>query len=69
LTERAEAAGIETLALSPQMGDFNEDLHAFGPGALRATLRIQLAPQDVVRFMRSAASSATQSRSTRLRTP
>jgi hypothetical protein len=51
------------------MGDFNEDLHAFGPGALRATLRIQLAPQDVVRFMRSAASSATQSRSTRLRTP
>jgi hypothetical protein len=69
LTERAEAAGIETLALSPRMGDFNEDLHAFGPGALRATLRIQLAPQDVVRFMRSAASSATQSRSARLITP
>jgi hypothetical protein len=52
LTERAEAAGIEALALSPQMGDFNEDLHAFGLGALRAALRIQLAPQDVVRFMR-----------------
>ena len=30
LTERAEAAGIEALALSPQTGDFNEDLHAFG---------------------------------------
>jgi hypothetical protein len=28
------------------MGDFNEDLHAFGLGALRAALRIQLAPQD-----------------------
>jgi hypothetical protein len=54
LTERAEAAGIEALALSPRMGDFNEDLRAFGLAALRAALRIQLAPQDVVRFMRRA---------------
>ena len=46
LTERAEAAGIEALALSPRMGDFNEDLRAFGLDALRAALRIQLAPQD-----------------------
>jgi hypothetical protein len=52
LTERAEAAGIEALALSPRMGDFNEDLRAFGLGALRAALRIQLAPQDVVQFIR-----------------
>ena len=51
LTERADAAGIEALALSPRMGDFNEDLRAFGLGALRAALRIQLAPQDVVRLM------------------
>ena len=55
LTERAEAAGIEALALSPRMGDFNEDLNAFGLRALRAALRIQLAPQDVVRFMRQGA--------------
>ena len=52
LTERAEAAGIEALALSPQMGDFNEDLRAFGLGALRAALRIQLAPQDGCFFYR-----------------
>jgi hypothetical protein len=51
LTERVEAAGIEALALSPRTGDFNEDLRAFGLAALRAALRIQLAPQDVARFM------------------
>jgi hypothetical protein len=52
LTERAEAAGIEALSLSPRMGDFNEDLRAFGLPALRRTLRIQLTPQDVVSFTR-----------------
>lgn len=46
LTERTKAAGIEALALSPQTDDFNEDLRAFGLGALRAALRTQLAPQD-----------------------
>jgi hypothetical protein len=51
LTERAEADGVETLRLSPRLGDFNEDLGAFGVDELRAALRIQLAPQDVVRFM------------------
>jgi hypothetical protein len=51
LTKRAEAAGIEALALSPRTGDFNQDLHACGLGTLRAALRIQLMPQDVVRFM------------------
>jgi Toprim domain len=33
LTKRAAAAGIEALALSPRLGDFNEDLQAFGLGA------------------------------------
>jgi hypothetical protein len=55
LTERAKAAGIEALALSLRMGDFNEDLRAFGLAALRAALRIQLAPQDLVRFIRRTA--------------
>jgi len=50
LTEGAEAAGIEALALSPRTGDFNEDPGGFGLGALRAALRIQLVPQDVVQF-------------------
>jgi hypothetical protein len=50
LTERAEAVGVETLTLSPRLGDFNEDLRTLGD-ELRAALRIQLAPQDVIRFM------------------
>jgi phage/plasmid primase-like uncharacterized protein len=54
LTERAVAAGIEALALSPRLRDFNEDLQAFGPGTLRAALRIQLAPGDAVRFIPEA---------------
>jgi Toprim domain len=52
LTERANAEGVEALALSPRMSDFNEDLRAFGLGALRPAPRIQLAAKDVVRFMR-----------------
>jgi hypothetical protein len=55
LAERAEAAGIKALRLSPRLGDFNEDLRAFGVNGLRAALRIQLAPQDVVRFVLWAA--------------
>src|SRR5271156_6860670 len=30
LTERADAAGIEAIAWSPRLGDFNEDLRTFG---------------------------------------
>lgn len=51
LTERAEAVGIEAVTLSPTLGDFNEDLRHLGIDALRAALRVQLAPQDVARFM------------------
>jgi hypothetical protein len=58
LTERAGAAGIEVLALSPQMADFNEDLRAFGLRALREALRIQLAPQDGSFFAGGCAASA-----------
>ncbi|UPK07002.1 toprim domain-containing protein [Bradyrhizobium sp. 170] len=51
LTQRAEAAGIEAITLSPRLGDFNEDLHIFGLDALRAALRMQLVPEDVFRFL------------------
>ncbi|RUW81926.1 MULTISPECIES: toprim domain-containing protein [unclassified Mesorhizobium] len=51
LMERASSAGIEAIVLTPQLGDFNEDLRLLGPDALRATLRVQMAPQDVTRFM------------------
>jgi hypothetical protein len=51
LSNRAQAAGIEAIPLSPRLGDFNEDLHIFGLDALRAALRLQLAPEDVSRFL------------------
>jgi hypothetical protein len=51
LTERAQKAGIEALTLSPRLGDFNEDLCRLGAGDLRTALRVQLAPEDVARFM------------------
>ncbi|MDA9545313.1 DNA primase [Bradyrhizobium sp. CCBAU 45321] len=51
LTQRAEAVGIEAIALSPRVGDFNDDLHLLGLDALRAALRPQLVPEDVLRFL------------------
>jgi hypothetical protein len=55
LTRRANAAGIDAVALTPVLGDFNEDLMALGLAALRASVRVQLAPEDVVGFMSLAA--------------
>ena len=54
LVGRAQAAGIEAIILSPQLGDFNEDLRTFGVDAMRAALRVQIAPADVARFMDSS---------------
>ena len=51
LVERANAAGIEAIVISPQLGDFNEDLRTLGIDALRSQTRMQIGPQDVVRFM------------------
>ncbi|MGV1833029.1 DUF7146 domain-containing protein [Agrobacterium vitis] len=51
LIERASAVGIELIALSPVLEDFNEDLRTFGREAVIAQIRVQLAPQDVARFL------------------
>jgi Toprim domain len=59
LTERAQTAGIEAIKLSPTLGDFNEDLRHLGVDDLRAALRVQLAPDDVPRFMRSMTDAGT----------
>ena len=53
LVARADALGIEALPLSPLLGDLNEDLRLRGIDAFRASIRVQLAPQDVARFMES----------------
>jgi hypothetical protein len=52
LIDRTRVAGIEAMVLSPQCGDFNEDLQNFDFNALREALRIQLDPEDVARFSR-----------------
>lgn len=55
LIDRAAASGIEAIVLSPALGDFNEDLRGLGLGALRAAVRVQMAPQDVARFVELSA--------------
>lgn len=51
LAQRAQAAGIDAIILSPRLSDFNDDLRYLGIRAMRAALRVQLAPEDVERFM------------------
>jgi hypothetical protein len=55
LIDRAQEVGIEAIVLSPRLGDVNEDLRLLGLDTLRADLRVQIAPQDVARFMELAA--------------
>lgn len=52
LAARAQAAGIEAVALVPRLRDFNDDLRYLGLADLRAAVRVQLVPEDVARFMR-----------------
>jgi len=55
LVERAQASGIEPIVLSPTLEDLNDDLVLLGVDALRASIRVQLAPEDVIRFLGSPA--------------
>lgn len=54
LCNRAIAAGIEPFVLSPSFDDFNDDLRRLGLEWLRVSVRRQLAPQDVGRFLAMA---------------
>ncbi|CAN5241142.1 toprim domain-containing protein [soil metagenome] len=60
LSARAQAAGIEAITLSPRCGDFNGDLRRLGVGALRAAMRVQIAPEDVGRFLHADISAGTR---------
>lgn len=55
LIKRAQEVGIEAIMISPRLGDFNEDLRLLGIDTLRAASRVQIAAQDVSRFMEPAA--------------
>ncbi|MGJ4950036.1 DUF7146 domain-containing protein [Bradyrhizobium sp. HKCCYLS20291] len=51
LTARALDAGIEAIALSPRLEDFNEDLRLLGKVQLRGVVRHQLLLEDAARFV------------------
>lgn len=51
LSRRAQERGILPLVLTPELGDFNEDLRRLGPDRLIATLTAQLAPEDAQAFL------------------
>lgn len=51
LAARACEAGIEVLVLDAELGDLNDDLRLLGHEALGANVRMQLAPEDAVRFL------------------
>lgn len=52
LYARGRDAGIEVCDLMPARSDFNVDLRRLGPDAMLARLADQLAPADVLRFVR-----------------
>ena len=51
LGARLQVDGIEALVLTPHRDDFNTDLTSLGREALSASLRVQLMPEDVERFL------------------
>ena len=55
LFDRAQSAGIEAMVLSPQCGRLQRGSAELGINALRAALRVQLAPEDVARFLSARA--------------
>ena len=51
LTARAQEAGIDTVPLDARLGDLNDDLRLLGCDEFAAGIRVQLAPEDVARFL------------------
>jgi hypothetical protein len=51
LSARAASAGVDTLILDAMLGDLNDDLRQLGRTELAAHIRVQLAPEDVERFL------------------
>jgi len=51
LSRRVQALGILPLVLTPELGDFNEDLRRLGPDRLIANLRAQLVPEHASDFL------------------
>jgi hypothetical protein len=51
LSRRAQRCGILPLVLSPELGDFNEDLRWLGPDRLTASLRAQMVPEDAMAYL------------------
>lgn len=51
LATRAAALGIDAIVLPATLGDFNDDLRHLGLDRLHASIRLQIAPEDVERFL------------------
>lgn len=51
LATRAQEAGIDTVPLDARLGDLNDDLRLLGLDEFAAGMRVQLAPEDVARFL------------------
>ena len=52
LATRAVEAGIRPILLSPTLADFNDDLQLLGSDAMQNAIRLQLAADDVGRYLR-----------------
>ncbi len=50
-SRRAQEEGILPLVLSPELGDFNEDLRWLGPDRLTASLKAQLTLEDAMAYL------------------
>ncbi|MHB0670649.1 DUF7146 domain-containing protein [Roseomonas mucosa] len=55
LAARAQEAGIDAVPLDARLGDLNDDLRLLGCDEFAAGMRVQLAPEDLARFLATGA--------------